>query len=258
LDWIWTLGSRSDGCERVGRPGGGARRRRRGVRGGASPDLAVNGRPGSVRLGAWSGSKLTMRQSDLGQRRGLARAEQSARWRMAERRRRRTGPSEAEREEGGNGVGELLYLHVKLWEASKSSSKQRNGSAAADTELQQWHGGARVLARSKGGNCGFGAPRGAGRHLYRGARASWRAGQGKAGRARGRVGLGRESGSRTSSGTSPTGGAKWRRDREGRGVASGWAGIEVNGPAALVSWAAGEERKKRKEGEGELGRTGLV
>ena len=53
-------------------------------------------------------------------------------------------------------------------------------------------------------------------------------------------------------------GATWRRDGEGRGVASGWAGIEVNGPAALVSWAAGEERKKRNEGEGELGRAGLV
>jgi len=48
-------------------------------------------------------------------------------------------------------------------------------------------------------------------------------------------------------------GATWRRDREGRGVASGWAGIEVNGPAALVSWAAGEERKKKKRGRRVVG-----
>ena len=33
-------------------------------------------------------------------------------------------------------------------------------------------------------------------------------------------------------------------------MASGWAGIEVNGPAALVSWAAGEERKKEKREKG--------
>ena len=115
---------RSDGWERFGAAAAALDSRRRGGRRPAAagwPDLAVNGRPGSVRLGAGSGSKLAMRQSDLGQRRGLARAEQSARRRMAERRRRRTGPSEAEREEGGNGVGELLYLHAKLWEASKSS-----------------------------------------------------------------------------------------------------------------------------------------
>jgi len=88
----------------------------------------------------------------------------------------------------------------------------------------------------------------------------WRAGQeGKGSEATGsgRTRLWHESCPDTRSGTTPTGGARLsvavggegrdglgRRKKKSNGRRWGvWAGGEVNGPAALLSWAAGRKRR---------------
>jgi len=170
--------------------------------------------------------------------------------RMAERRHRRANVGEAEREGEGK----------RSWRAP-SPRREASGRRKCQREVVERRRGlelqaptmaaARKLGFCEGGSdgCGFRVPGGRGVALIgRGRGLSVRA-KGRRG-ARGRVRLGRESGSSANSGTSPTGGGHLAVRQGGEGGAGpDWARRRGTG-RRWKRWA-------RKKKEGERGPAGL-